>query len=138
MSDLNKHLIDSVQSNILAQEYETSNYAQINSRRPSSKPDAKTFTYDLEVLQDYINLVREEMELLGIKNKGIKISLGKYPEGDFDKRLNPLFKGYQTIFFSAENLSNAVEDNTIGDSTSAKAKGIEDLPILDFGQLCPP
>lgn len=133
MSKLDQHLIGSKESNILIEEYEKSNYAAINAGRSPSKPDAKTFTYDLEVLQDYINLIREGMQKLGIKNKGIKVSLGKYPEKEFDARLNPSYKGYQTIFFSPEDLdSNSTKQN------SGEAKGVAELPNLDFGQLTPP
>lgn len=133
MSNLEKHLITGRKADELAKAYEKSNYIAINDKRPGQKPDSKYYIYDLEVLQDYLNLIREGMEKRGIKNKGVRISLGKYPDNGFDPRLNPLYNGYQTIFFSAENL----------DSVSEKehAKGTEsqeELPNLDFGQLCPP
>lgn len=133
MSNLKKHLINSRESQQLSHEYESSNYAAINEGRPSAKPDAKTFIYDLEVLQEYINLIREGLEKNGVKNKGVKVSLGKYPEAGFTDRLDPKFKGYQTIFFSAVNLDDAENSND-----SDKENGGEDLPHLDFGQLCPP
>lgn len=99
MSNLEKHLISKKESKLLALEYEKSNYEAINQKRPADKPDSKVYIYELEVLQDYINLIRDGMEKKGIKSKGIKITLGKYPEHDSDMRLNPLYKGYQTIFF---------------------------------------
>ena len=133
MSNLEKHLITNKESAILAEEYEKSNYVAINAKRPTKKPDSKTYTYDLEVLQDYINLIREGMEKKGIKNKGIKISLGQYPEGGFDSRLDPIYNGYQTIFFSAEDL-----DSPKGKAGSEDEDDPEGLPNLDFGQLCPP
>ena len=133
MSKLDQHLIGSTESKILVDEYDKSNYVAINARIPAEKPDSKTITYDLEILQDYINLIREGMEKMGIKNKGIKVNFGKYPEKEFDPRLNPLYKGYQTIFFSPEDLDSTHKKQNIG-----KERGPEDLPNLDFGQLCPP
>ena len=133
MSNLQKRLITKREGEVLAREYDTSNYVAINKGRPSSKPDSKTYTYELEVLQDYINLIRDGLEKEGIKNKGIKISLGKYPESGFTDRLNPKYKGYQTIFFSAVDLDQDESKNQ-----SDTNKGTGDLPGLDFGQLCPP
>lgn len=132
MSNLDKHLISLKESEILSSEYEKSNYSAINKQRPVGKPDAKTFTYELEVLQDYLNLIREGLEKEGVKNKGVRVTLGKYPESGFTDRLNPDFKGYQTIFFSAVDLGSAVELGQIQDKESSA------LPRLDFGQICPP
>lgn len=131
MSNLQKHLIKG-ESEVLAREYEISNYAAINKIRPAAKPDSKTYTYELEVLQDYINLIRDGLEKEGVKNKGIKISLGKYPESGFTDRLDPKYKGYQTVFFTAVDLDDKLENE------SDKKKGSGGLPGLDFGQLCPP
>ncbi|MDQ0475805.1 MULTISPECIES: hypothetical protein [Chryseobacterium] len=131
MSELEKHLIPKEESDLLATEYDKTNYAAINAKRSPEKPDSKYYTYDLEILQEYINMIREGMEKRGIKNKGIRITLGKYPEDQFDPRLNPLYKGYQTIFFSAEDMDAAKEN-------SEKVSNPEDLPGLNFGQLYPP
>lgn len=132
MSNLQKHLITKGESEVLSREYDTSNYAAINKIRPAAKPDSKTYTYELEVLQDYINLIRDGLEKEGVKNKGIKISLGKYPESGFTDRLDPKYKGYQTVFFTAVDLDDKSENE------SDKKKGSGGLPGLDFGQLCPP
>ncbi len=134
MSNLEKHLITREESKLLATEYEKSNYTAINEKRPAKKPDSKSYIYDLDVLQDYINLIREGMEKMGIKNKGIRISLGKYPDNVFDPRLDPLYNGYQTIFFSPENMDSSQEKESLrrGDDDT------EELPNLNYGQLCPP
>lgn len=134
MSKLEKHLITQKESILLAAEYEKSNYESINQKRPINKPDSKYYIYDLDVLQEYITLIRDGMEKKGIKNKGIRITLGKYPEKNFDERLNPLYKGYQTIFFSPENLDFSTESKDVLNKT----KGINELPNLNFGQICPP
>lgn len=133
MSNLQKHLITKGECEVLAREYDTSNYAAINKIRPAAKPDSKTYTYELEVLQDYINLIRDGLEKEGVKNKGIKISLGKYPESGFTDRLDPKYKGYQTVFFTAVDLDEEKSENE-----SDKKKESGGLPGLDFGQLCPP
>ena len=133
MKDLENHLITKEESSVLASEYEKSNYAVINAKRPGKKPDSKSYVYDLEILQDYINLIREEMEKRGVKKKGIKINLGKYPDNGFGDRLNPIYKGYQTIFFSPVNMDSASVAERICDDSD-----LEKLPNLDYGQLCPP
>lgn len=134
MSDLKKHLISKQQSDLLANEYEKTNYVAINAKRPSDKSDSKHFNYDLEVLQDYINMIREKMEKKGIKNKGIRVTLGKYPDNDSDSRLNPAYKGYQTIFFSPHDLDSSISEKNI----LKKADEEDDLPNLNYGQICPP
>ena len=133
MSTLKEHLITKKESRLLAGEYEKSNYVAINAKRPSSKPDSKSYSYDLEVLQEYINLIRDGMEKQGIKNKGIKVTLGKYPDSGFDPRLDPLYHGYQTIFFSAVDL-----DPSIQKKNATNDDGSEELPDMNFSQLCPP
>ncbi|MGA9212199.1 hypothetical protein [Kaistella sp.] len=132
MSELGKHLITKKETDVLATEYEKTNYAAINTKRPATKPDSKYYTYDLEVLQEYINMIREGMEKTGIKNKGIRITLGKYPEDHFDPRLNSAYSGYQTIFFSPEDLDSSKQ------KISAGTDDREGLPNLNFGQICPP
>lgn len=133
MNELEKHLISKEESALLVKEYDKSNYEAINAKRPGKKPDSKSYTYDLEVLQDYINLIRDGMEKMGIKKKGIKINLGKYSENGFDPRLDPVYKGYQTIFFSPENLDSETIAERLSDDSD-----LEKLPNLDYGQLCPP
>lgn len=132
MKNLNDHLLNSKQAEILSKEYERTNYSQINSSRPSGKPDSKHYIYDLEVLQEYINLIRDDMEKRGIRRKGIRISLGKYPDISFDPRLNPDFLGYQTIFFSAENMDGFSVTNRV------ESAPVPDGPVLDFGTISPP
>ena len=132
MKNLNDHLLNSKQAEILSKEYERTNYTQINSSRPAGKPDSKHYIYDLEVLQEYINLIRDDMEKRGIRNKGIRISLGKYPATSFDPRLNPDFLGYQTIFFSGEDMDGVSATDRV------ESAPIHDGPVLDFGTIAPP
>ena len=133
MSNLEKHLITKKESDLLASEYEKTNYGEINAKRPANKPDAKHFSYDLEVLQDYINLIREEMGKRGVNKKGIRVTLGKYPDDNFDPRLDPIYSGYQTIFFSAENMDSAEQIESV-----SRTNDLEDLPQMNYGQIRPP
>ncbi|WP_126337105.1 hypothetical protein [Kaistella antarctica] len=133
MSNLEKHLITKKESDLLASEYEKTNYGAINSKRPANKPDARHFSYDLEVLQDYINLIREEMGKRGVNKKGIRVTLGKYPDNNFDPRLDPICSGYQTIFFSAENMDSAEQIESV-----SRTNDLEDLPQMNYGQIRPP
>ena len=133
MSNLEKHLITKKESDLLASEYAKTNYGAINAKRPANKPDAKHFSYDLEVLQDYINLIREEMGKRGVTKKGIRITLGKYPDDNFDPRLDPIYSGYQTIFFSAENMDSADQIESV-----SRTNDLEDLPQINYGQIRPP
>ena len=133
MSTLKKHLITKEESKALSIEYEKSNYAAINAKRPAERPDSKTFSYDLEVLQEYINLIRDGMEKRGITKKGIKITLGKYPEINVDPRLDPIYNGYQTIFFSPEDMDSSKEDESLSRNTE-----VEDLPNMNYGEIRPP
>lgn len=131
MSNLKDHLLDAAKAQQLAAEYENTTYARINSARPPGKPDSRFYIHDLEVLQAYLNLIREEMEKSGIKNKGIRITLGKYPESRFDPRLNPDYNGYQTLFFTAQNLDPVSAED-------ASSQDVQELPALDFGTIAPP
>ena len=133
MSNLEKHLITKKETDVLANEYDKTNYGAINAKRPANKPDAKHFSYDLEVVQDYINLIREEMSKRGVAKKGIRITLGKYPDGNFDPRLDPIYNGYQTIFFSAENMDSGEQSESL-----SRTNELEDIPQMDYGQIRPP
>ena len=61
MSNLDKHLISSERCHILANEYDTSNYVAINSKRPANKPDSREYIFELSVLKDYLNYIEDEM-----------------------------------------------------------------------------
>jgi hypothetical protein len=139
-SNLSDHLIDRAQADLLEKEYENSNYLMINNSRQPDKPESKYYTYDLEVLQDYINFAREEMEKLGIKKKGIRISMGKYPQRGFDARLDAKFNGYQTVFISAENLDtsrNIIQNEEINNITD-RGMGVSGIPSMDLSMPSPP
>lgn len=138
MSKLENHLINSKECEKLVSEYDQSNYKEINRHRSPQKPDSKTYSIDLEVLQDYLKLISSEMEKKGIKKKGVLISLGKYPEKSSDPKLNPEYLGYQTVFISPVDLN--VRTNKSEGSTLEEAEdtSLAELPNLNYMNLCPP
>ena len=131
--ELEAHLITPDQGRILVTEYENNNYKIINQLRKS--PDAKEIYYDIDVLEEYIQYVKAEAKIKGIPNIGIKVALGQYPaDGNFDKRLNQNYLGYQTVFLkpTVKSTQKPTEDSTnnMNDPDSIKP--------FNFGQLSPP
>lgn len=131
--ELKAHLITPEQGNILAAEYENNNYKIINQQRKT--PDAKQIYYDIDVLEEYIQYVKAEAKSKGISDIGITVSFGQYPvDANFDKRLNPKYLGYQTIFLKPTSKS-------LQKSTKKSMDNPQDpsgINPLDFGQLTPP
>ncbi|MBF8456323.1 hypothetical protein IV494_03930 [Kaistella sp. G5-32] len=138
MSNLEKHLISAQQSSILAEEYAKTNYVEINSRRPASKPDSKMYSIDLDVLQEYLKLISGEMDKRGIKNKGVQVCLGKYPEDLKDPKLNPEYLGYQMIFFSPTDLNRGQSDNRNVIIEMDASANLDDIPDLNYMNITPP
>ena len=132
MSNLKDHLITAEESAALAGAYTNSNYAEINRLRPAGKPDSKVYRIDLAVLQDYIDLINREMEARGIKEKGIKITLGKYPDKSTDPRLKKEYEGYQMVFFSPADMA---EESIPPKMTMGK---MGEIPDLNFMDISPP
>lgn len=141
MSNLDKHLISAESSKVLANHYEQSNYAEINSKRPAGQPDSKEYTYELDVLKEYILLIEAEMEKRGVKNKGIRVSMGKYPEDYVSPNFDPRYRGYQTIFFSPVDLDRPSADSAIPDEIGRDSFGADapgEIPNMNYGHICPP
>lgn len=136
---LDKHLIDRTQSKILKTGYLSTNYRNINSARPADKPDSRMYTFDLEVMQDYINLIRDEMDRYGVKNQGIRITMGKYPDSDFSG-MNPKYAGYQTVVISAVDLDAGMQrdfaDAEVAD-VNIDEESLE-IPEMNFANITPP
>lgn len=114
------------QQEILSEQYRQTNYAYINAHRRIDDPDSLTYTYDLDILLQYLNYVQRESQRLGKDKVKIRINLGKYPENNFDSRLNPDFLNHQTIFLNAVNEENQREEI------------ITEIDAMDFAELCPP
>lgn len=137
MSNLNDHLINPQECQSLSKEYAKSNYVEINKSRPASKPDSTSYNIDLSVLQDYLKLISDEMEKRGIRSKGVKVCMGKYPEKSSDPKLNPQFLGYQMIYFSPVDLGKEAELKNDAAPQDA-ASNMDDVPNLNYMGLCPP
>lgn len=138
MSNLDKHLISAKECSVLAENYEKSNYAEINSKRPTSKPDSKTYSIDLEVLQDYLKMISFEMDMKGIKEKGVKVTLGKYPENSKDVKLKPEYLGYQMIYFSPVDLGNTQKADKTNTTELDGSLNLDDLSNLNYMNITPP
>ncbi|WP_126340429.1 hypothetical protein [Kaistella jeonii] len=138
MSNLEKHLISAEQTKVLAEEYIKSNYAEINKKRPESKPDSKMYSIDLDVLQEYLQLISDEMEKRGVKNKGVKVSLGKYSEYSKDPKLKPEYLGYQMIFFSPTDLGRGQSENRNAIDEMDAASNMDEIPDLNYMNITPP
>lgn len=138
MSKLEKHLISSRECSKLVKNYDETIYREINRSRPPSQPESKIYTLELEVLQDYLKMISEEMDKLGIKNKGVKINLGKYPDSSSDPKLDPDFLGYQMVFISPADLDQ--KSQTMLDATSQGNlnRGVEDISNLNYMNISPP
>ena len=137
MKDLEQHLLSSKQSKVLAETYDRTNYAEINKNRSPEKPDSKMYTVELSILKEYLKLIEDEMDKHGIKEKGVRVTLGKYPDKSGDPKLDPKYLGYQTIFFSAVDLDNHAEKNT--ENTADKDAGsTEDIPDMNYMHITPP
>lgn len=119
--------INEQQQNQLKENYLVSNYALINANRPAGNPDSLHYSYDLSILMDYLDYVKAESQKLGLKNVKIRINMGKYPEQNFDSRLNPNFLNHQTIFITA-----------VREDESGKEHIVSSIDSLDFAELCPP
>ncbi len=138
MKDLDKHLMSSKESKILAEAYEQSNYATINKTRSPGKPDSRMYTIDLKILKDYLQLIDEEMEKCGILNKGVRVTLGKYPINSQDPKINADYLGYQTIFFSAVDLDEDSTKNNLVESDKKDCAAPEDIPNMNYMTVSPP
>ena len=138
MSKLENHLINSKECEKLVSEYDQSNYKEINRHRSPQKPDSKTYSIDLEILQDYLKLISSEMEKKGIQKKGVQISLGKYPEKSSDPKLNPEYLGYQTVFISPVDLNGSASKSKESTHEEAEDTSLAALPNLNYMNLSPP
>lgn len=138
MSNLEKHLIKPSECEKLVTDYDETIYREINRGRPSSKPQSKTFTIDLDVLQDYLKMISAEMDGLGIKKKGVKINLGRYPDQTKDPRLDPDFLGYQMVFISPADLGNSTGSEVVETNDEGTNRGVSDISNLNYMNISPP
>ena len=138
MSNLQKHLMSSRESKKLVENYDNSNYQEINRGRPTDKPDSKSYSIDLEVLQEYLKMISAEMDKIGVSKKGVRINLGKYPSKSEDSRLDPDYQGYQMVFISPADLDQKAHKNMVSTDEQSASRGLEDIPNLNYMNISPP
>lgn len=138
MSNLEKHLINSTECEKLVKDFDETIYREINRGRPVSKPQSKSFTIELEVLQDYLKMISAEMDHQGIEKKGVRINLGKYPDNLKDPHLDPDFLGYQMVFISPEDLGASDGSDRVKVAENSKTKGVAEIPNLNYMNISPP
>lgn len=86
-------------------------------------------------------MIEGEMEKRGVKNKGIRVSMGKYPDDYASPNFDPKYRGYQTVFFSAVDLDSVSSERAISEESgvdSSVSGVLGDIPNMDYGQICPP
>lgn len=72
--------------------------------RAQKYEDTREFWYSLDELQEYINYVRAKTDEQGLKNPGIRIYFGAYPQSQEDK-------SYSTVFLVPTSRSLSENDN---------------------------
>lgn len=138
MKDLDRHLMSSKESKILVEEYDKTNYAEINSNREPGKPDSKMYTLELHILRANLDMIEIEMEQRGIENKGVRVTMGKYPLKSDDPKVNVNYLGYQTIFFSAVDLDENGKNSSLAKSENQEKGAAADIPDMNYLHLTPP
>lgn len=139
VSALSEHLITPVQAQVLSNEYSQKNYQMISVGK--STPETKEVYYDIEVLEEYIDYVKAEAKKNKIKDVGIVIAFGQYPNNNnFDPRLKNAYKGQQTVYLKAA-VKPSVSVGKVGIGGYSKEEnnaGLANINAFDFGQLTPP
>lgn len=134
---LSKHMITAGQARLLSDEYTNQNYKILNAGKRD--PETKEVYYDIEVLQDYINYVKSEAKKNKIKDVGITIAFGQYPNnGSFDNRLKKEYQGKQTVYLKATSKSESTKVGMGGSIRDADQSKLDQIGAFDFGQLTPP
>lgn len=139
ISALSQHLISATQAKVLSDEYNQKNYKMVNVGK--SLPETTEVYYDIEVLEDYLKYVKAEAKKNKIKNVGIAIAFGQYPNNkSFDSRLKQEYQGKQTVYLKAVPAPTAgVGKVGIGGySPEDNLAPFDKISAFDFGQLTPP
>lgn len=138
MSNLEKHLISAQDCEVYSEEYINTNYVEINKNRPTEKPDSSYYFIELDVLQEYLKMIDAEMGEKGVKRKGVKVCLAKYPEKSSDSKLNQDYLGYQTIYFAPIDLTDKISADMNKFVETETAKDMDDTPNLNYMGISPP
>lgn len=139
VSALSQHLITANQAQVLSNEYAQNNYQKVSVGK--NVPETKEVYYDIEVLEDYLKYVKSEAKKNKIKDVGIVIAFGQYPNSNnFDTRLNNAYKGQQTVYLKAA-VKPSLSAGKVGIGGYTKEEnnaGLSNINAFDFGHLTPP
>lgn len=126
MANLEEHLIDSSKRLVLAEQYTNHNYAAINAARLPDEPDSREYTFDLSTLEEFLAYVKKAAATQSLTDVKIRISMGQYPDHQFDERLKHDYRGHQTIFLEG------------GTADEEGFHLIQEIEGLNFSHLKPP
>ena len=126
MGNLNDHLLTDEEEQQLVSTYKEGNYALINANRPENSPDTLECSFELDIVQQFLDYVKSHAEAQGITNVSITVCFGQYPSGYFSPRMKPGNAGHQTVFLRGD------------DGTNGSCTPIDGLSALDYSNICPP
>lgn len=97
-SSMDRHFINSSLQQQLHEEYKAKNYAVINASREAGKPDSLEYTFNIEVLEQFLQYLKSQAQDQGVSNINVTICMAQYPEVSPDDRIKPAYNGYQSVF----------------------------------------
>ncbi|MBA5245818.1 hypothetical protein H1R16_01850 [Marnyiella aurantia] len=126
MGNLQDHLLTLQEEHQLVATYKENNYALINAERPEDAPDTLECSFELSVVQSFLDYVKSHAEHQGISDVRITVCFGQYPVSNFSSRLNTKYNGQQTVFLRGD------------DGSQPNWTRIEGIDALDYSNICPP
>lgn len=136
-----KKLITKEEAHVLFDEYSKTNNIILTKSR-NGNPDSRWYWFSLEEMEGYIQYVKKNAEKQKLKDVGIRIYMGKYPEDHpKDRMAKPHFGGYQTIFLmpTVKN-KKAFDENSKLKRTDFEDenKDLETIQPMNMTNLSPP
>ncbi len=134
-----KKLITYEESRVLFDEYSRTNN-QILAQSRNGNPDSRWYWFSLEDMEGYIKYVKENAKKQNLKNPGIRIYLGKYPENHpAGKMAKPEYAGYQTIFLMPTAKAEKGDNTTLKRvQTMDENEDVQSIQPLNMTNLAPP
>lgn len=133
-------LISQEEAKVLFDEYSRTNNMILTKAR-NGNPDSRWYWFSIEEMESYIQYVKTNAEKQNLKDVGIRIYLGKYPESHPKNRMaKPEFGGYQTVFLmptakrSQDSLSSQQRRGVIMDEN----EDVENIQPMNMTNLSPP
>ncbi|MFC7347663.1 hypothetical protein ACFQO9_13125 [Chryseobacterium zhengzhouense] len=133
-------LITKEEARVLFDEYSRTNNMILTKAR-NGNPDSRWYWFSLEEMESYIQYVKENADKQNLKDVGIRIYLGKYPENHPQNRMaKPEFAGYQTVFLmptskmTQDSISSRQRRGVITDEN----QDVENIQPMNMTNLSPP